>query len=55
MHFSKTSIVSFSLLAVSQLVASHSAIIAATGDQGGAGSAIGGMSSISIFARCDIE
>ncbi|KAF7573652.1 hypothetical protein PtrM4_085570 [Pyrenophora tritici-repentis] len=41
MYFSKTSIVSISLLASSSLVAGHGAIIAATGDAGGAGSAIG--------------
>ncbi|KAF5851916.1 hypothetical protein GGP41_000661 [Bipolaris sorokiniana] len=41
MYFSKTSFVSFSLLASSSLVAGHGAIIAATGDAGGAGSAIG--------------
>lgn len=42
MFFSKTAIVSFGLLATSQLVAGHAAIIGATGDQGGQGSAIGG-------------
>ncbi|KAF2262977.1 hypothetical protein CC78DRAFT_554279 [Lojkania enalia] len=41
MFFSKTSIVSFGLLATSQLVAGHSAIVMAVGDQGGQGSAIG--------------
>ena len=41
MYFSKASIVSFSLLASSSLVAGHGAIIKATGDAGGAGSAIG--------------
>jgi hypothetical protein len=41
MYFSKTSIVSFSLLASSSLVAGHAAIIKAVGDAGGAGSAIG--------------
>lgn len=41
MFFSKTSIVAISLLASSSLVAGHAAIIAATGDAGGAGSAIG--------------
>lgn len=41
MFFSKTAIVSFGLLATSQLVAGHAAIIGATGDQGGQGSAIG--------------
>ncbi|KAF2122579.1 hypothetical protein BDV96DRAFT_639158 [Lophiotrema nucula] len=41
MYFSKTSIVSFSLLATSQLVAGHAAITGATGDAGGQGSAIG--------------
>ncbi|KAF2202424.1 hypothetical protein GQ43DRAFT_501660 [Delitschia confertaspora ATCC 74209] len=40
MHFS-TSFISFALLASSQLVAGHGAIIKATGDQGGHGSAIG--------------
>lgn len=43
MYFSKVSVVSFGLLATSQLVAGHAAIIGATGDAGGAGSAIGGM------------
>jgi hypothetical protein len=41
MYFSKTTIVSFGLLASSPLVAGHGAIIRATGDAGGAGSAIG--------------
>jgi hypothetical protein len=41
MYFSKTTVVSFGLLATSQLVAGHAAIIGATGDQGGQGSAIG--------------
>jgi hypothetical protein len=41
MYFSKTSVVSFSLLASSSLVAGHGAIIKAVGDAGGAGSAIG--------------
>ncbi|KAF2851697.1 hypothetical protein T440DRAFT_448031 [Plenodomus tracheiphilus IPT5] len=41
MYFTKSSFVSFSLLASSTLVAGHSAIIAATGDAGGQGSAIG--------------
>ncbi|KAF1836266.1 hypothetical protein BDW02DRAFT_494014 [Decorospora gaudefroyi] len=41
MYFSTTSVISISLLASSSLVAGHSAIIAATGDAGGAGSAIG--------------
>ena len=41
MYFSKASIVSFSLLASSSLVAGHGAIIGATGNAGGAGSAIG--------------
>ncbi|KAF2005661.1 hypothetical protein P154DRAFT_423812 [Amniculicola lignicola CBS 123094] len=41
MYFSKTTIVSFGLLATSQLVAGHAAIVKAVGDQGGAGSAIG--------------
>jgi hypothetical protein len=42
MYFTKTTIISFGLLASSQLVAGHAAITGATGDQGGAGSAIGG-------------
>jgi hypothetical protein len=41
MYFSKTTIVSFGLLASSPLVAGHGAIIKAVGDAGGAGSAIG--------------
>ncbi|KAF2659764.1 hypothetical protein K491DRAFT_688870 [Lophiostoma macrostomum CBS 122681] len=41
MYFTKSTILSFGLLATSQLVAGHSAITAATGDQGGQGSAIG--------------
>lgn len=41
MYFSKATFVSFSLLASSSLVAGHGAIIGATGDQGGKGSAIG--------------
>lgn len=41
MYFTKSSIVSFSLLASSSLVAGHGAIIGATGDAGGQGSAIG--------------
>lgn len=41
MFFSKTTIISFGLLATSNLVAGHAAIIGATGDAGGAGSAIG--------------
>ncbi|ORY09978.1 hypothetical protein BCR34DRAFT_358912 [Clohesyomyces aquaticus] len=41
MYFSQATIVSFGLLATSQLVAGHAAIIKAVGDQGGAGSAIG--------------
>ncbi|KAF1935880.1 hypothetical protein EJ02DRAFT_483252 [Clathrospora elynae] len=41
MYFTKTSVVSFSLLASSSLVAGHGAIIKAVGDAGGAGSAIG--------------
>jgi hypothetical protein len=41
MHFTKSSVVTFSLLASSSLVAGHAAIIGATGDAGGAGSAIG--------------
>ncbi|KAH8722586.1 hypothetical protein GQ44DRAFT_729462 [Phaeosphaeriaceae sp. PMI808] len=41
MYFSKTSVVSFSLLASSSLVAGHGAIIGATGNAGGQGSAIG--------------
>jgi hypothetical protein len=42
--FSKIATVSFALLASSSLVAGHAAIIGATGDAGGAGSAIGGTS-----------
>jgi hypothetical protein len=45
MYFSKTTIVSFGLLATTKLVAGHAAITGATGDAGGQGSAIGGMSS----------
>jgi len=41
MYFTKSSVVAFSLLASSSLVAGHGAIIAAVGDAGGAGSAIG--------------
>jgi hypothetical protein len=41
MYITKVSTLSIVLLAVIDLVAGHSAIIAATGDQGGAGSAIG--------------
>jgi hypothetical protein len=41
MYFSKSSVVTFSLLASSSLVAGHGAIIGATGDAGGKGSAIG--------------
>jgi hypothetical protein len=41
MYFSKTSVVSFSLLASSSLVAGHAAIIGAVGDAGGNGTAIG--------------
>lgn len=41
MYFTKSSIVAFSLLASSSLVAGHGAIIGATGDAGGKGSAIG--------------
>ncbi|KAF2689088.1 hypothetical protein K458DRAFT_291083 [Lentithecium fluviatile CBS 122367] len=41
MYFSKATIFSFGLLATSELVAGHSAITGATGDAGGAGSAIG--------------
>ncbi|UPX17417.1 uncharacterized protein EKO05_0007773 [Ascochyta rabiei] len=41
MYFTKSSVVAFSLLASSTLVAGHGAIIKATGDAGGAGSAIG--------------
>ncbi|KAF2628506.1 hypothetical protein BU25DRAFT_37291 [Macroventuria anomochaeta] len=41
MYFTKSSVIAFSLLASSTLVAGHGAIIKATGDAGGAGSAIG--------------
>ncbi|KAF2026456.1 hypothetical protein EK21DRAFT_92390 [Setomelanomma holmii] len=41
MYFTKSSVVTFSLLASSSLVAGHGAIIGATGDAGGQGSAIG--------------
>ncbi|KAF1359629.1 hypothetical protein EJ07DRAFT_118745 [Lizonia empirigonia] len=41
MYFTQSSVVAFSLLASSTLVAGHGAIIKATGDAGGAGSAIG--------------
>lgn len=41
MYFSTSSVVAFSLMASSSLVAGHGAIIAATGDAGGQGSAIG--------------
>jgi hypothetical protein len=41
MQFTKSSVVAFSLLASSSLVAGHAAIIGATGDAGGKGSAIG--------------
>jgi len=41
MYFTKSSIVAFSLMASSTLVAGHGAIIKAVGDAGGAGSAIG--------------
>ena len=41
MYFTKSSVVAFSLMASSTLVAGHGAIIKATGDAGGAGSAIG--------------
>jgi hypothetical protein len=41
MYFSQTTIVTFSLLASSSLVAGHAAIVSAVGDAGGAGSAIG--------------
>lgn len=41
MYFTKSSVVAFSLLASSSLVAGHGAIIGATGDAGGQGSAIG--------------
>ncbi|KAF2469948.1 uncharacterized protein BDR25DRAFT_287544 [Lindgomyces ingoldianus] len=41
MYFTKASLISMGLLASSQLVAGHSAIVKAVGDQGGAGSAIG--------------
>lgn len=44
MHYFQTSVISFGLLATSSLVAGHAAIIGATGDLGGAGSAIGGES-----------
>ena len=47
MYFSKSTIISFGLLATSKLVAGHAAITGATGDQGGAGSAIGGMAKTS--------
>lgn len=43
MLFSKTSAISFGLLASSRLVAGHAAVIKAVGDAGGQGSAIGGM------------
>jgi hypothetical protein len=45
MYFSTSTIVSFGLLATTKLVAGHAAITGATGDAGGAGSAIGGMHS----------
>jgi hypothetical protein len=41
MYFSTSSVVAFSLMASSSLVAGHGAIIGATGDAGGQGSAIG--------------
>lgn len=41
MYFTKSSVVAFSLLASSSLVAGHGAIVGATGDAGGQGSAIG--------------
>lgn len=41
MYFTKSSVVAFSLLASSSLVAGHGAITGATGDAGGQGSAIG--------------
>ena len=41
MYFTKSSVVAFSLMASSTLVAGHGAIIKAVGDAGGAGSAIG--------------
>jgi hypothetical protein len=41
MHFTKSTLFSLALLATTQLVAGHSAIVSATGDQGGQGSAIG--------------
>lgn len=41
MYFAKSSVVSFSLLASSSLVAGHGAIIKAVGNAGGQGSAIG--------------
>lgn len=53
MFFSKTTIISFGLLATSNLVAGHAAIIGATGDAGGAGSAIGGMY-LNLLAALDI-
>lgn len=41
MYFSQSTVVAFSLLASSSLVAGHGAIIKAVGDAGGAGSALG--------------
>jgi len=41
MYFTKSSVVAFSLMASSTLVAGHGAIVKAVGDAGGAGSAIG--------------
>jgi hypothetical protein len=41
MYFSTSSVVAFSLMASSSLVAGHGAIVGATGDAGGKGSAIG--------------
>jgi hypothetical protein len=43
---SKITAISIALLASSSLVAGHAAIIGATGDAGGAGSAIGGKPDI---------
>jgi hypothetical protein len=46
----KSSLIAF--IAAAQLVAGHGAIIKAVGDQGGAGSAIGGRSSpFSLISR----
>jgi len=49
MYFTKSSVLSLSLLASSQLVAGHSAIVKAVGDAGGQGSAIGSTFSIPPF------